>query len=728
MFVRFARELRRRRVFTTAGLYIVGAWLLLQVADVVFPGWGIPDTGINLLLIAAVLGFPVALVFGWFFNITARGIRRTMPAVPEGTGEPRPLKGNDYFILGTLVLVAGGIVSYSTVEVLAMRGSVPPPVVADKPPNSIAVLPFVNESSDPENQYFCAGVAEEILNRLARYPELNVTGRTSSWQFRDSDYSIPRISNLLGVRYLLLGTVQKVDDQLRISPQLVDETGTIVWAETFKRTLKDVFEMQEEVSDLVATTVAPQIVPHPTIVYEPNVDSYEHFLRGRELLHRRDWKAQEELQQAAELDPGFAEAYAELAIAILIGSPTKSDVDIARETIETALTLVPGMPRALAARGLLLEQQSPPDYKAAEVVLRQALEQEPRMVDAMNWLGQALSNQGKTTEAHALIYRAYGFDRLHPSIATNMADLLMKKGDLTGAERVLVPLVEVPDPSFMAFRALGVFYRDTGQIVKMNQVERRHALINKVHYYGLALSYAMLAIWDKAEYWMQRSIRDFPTDPYILAYPSQVDRWRGRYPAALEDFDRSIEANGADPEKIFWYTPIYGYYLAMAGDYQKAVEILRPYIELGRKIEGDYNDREALHALAFAWLRSGETQRAKDILESIESWAASHEIDGGSRRSAMAYFLARNAALLGDKKLALGRLRNAIDAGWCGYYINDHDPRWDSLKDDPRYRAMMKEVKADVDKQRLAVEKLDAEQDLPALVDEVRAERVAAVP
>ena len=110
--IRFAAELRRRRVFATAGLYIVGAWLVMQAADVFFPGWGIPDTGINVLLGAAVIGFPLALVFGWFFNITTHGVRRTLPANLGGAEKPRPLAGQDYLVLGALVLVAGVIVSY----------------------------------------------------------------------------------------------------------------------------------------------------------------------------------------------------------------------------------------------------------------------------------------------------------------------------------------------------------------------------------------------------------------------------------------------------------------------------------------------------------------------------------------------------------------------------------------------------------------------------------------
>jgi len=315
------QELHRRRVFATAGLYVVGAWLVMQAADVFFPGWEIPDRGINVLLIAAIAGFPLAVVFGWFFNITTHGIRRTVPVGPEGAGEPQSLKGNDYFVLGVLVLVAGAIISYATVQVLAMRGMDLPTVLPDKPPNSIAVLPFINDSNDPDNEYFCDGVSNEILNKLAAYADLHVIGRTSSFVFKGSGYGIPRISALLGVRYLLQGSVQKVGDKLRVSAQLVDERGAQRWSSTFDRTLTDIFAIQTEIADLVATTVVPQIVPEPSITYKPDVTAYEHFLAGRELVYRRDTqRALEELRRAIDLDPGYAEPYPELAIALLYGS------------------------------------------------------------------------------------------------------------------------------------------------------------------------------------------------------------------------------------------------------------------------------------------------------------------------------------------------------------------------------------------------------------------------
>lgn len=688
----FFRELRRRRVFATAGLYVVGAWLLLQVADVLFPGWGIPDGGINVLLLAAVLGFPLAVVFGWFFNITTHGIQRTMSVAAGDAGEPRPLTGNDYLVLGLLLLVAGGIISYATVQVLAIRDTDWPPVVADKPPNSIAVLPFVNVSNDADNEYFCDGVSNEILNKLAAHAELHVIGRTSSFVFKDSDYGISRISALLGVRHLLQGSVQKVGDKLRVSAQLVDDSGAQRWSGTFDRTLTDIFAIQTEIADLVATTVMPQIVPESSITYKPDVTAYEHFLAGRELVYRRDTqRALEELRRAIDLEPGYAEPYPELAIALLYGSVDESKLAQAREAIDTALTLHPGMPRALAAEGLLFEQQSPPDNKAAEAVLRRALEQSPSMVDAMNWLANALLNQGKLNEANALRYRAYGLDPLHAPNALNLAQSYAHKGDLVTTEEIQRKLVQAPHPAQPAFAFL-------------------------------SWTYATLAMWDRAEYCLQRSLQgwpDMPFNPWLAGFESA---WKGRYEAALEDVDHYVAAHGVDVQDFLAFDSyFYGYFLAMAGDYEEAVEVLQSRYE-GTPVQLGDLELDARHSLALALIGVGEEQRARALLQSIELAAADQrELD--PERNPFAYWLARNAALLGEKDLALERMRRAIDTGWRGYYTDSHDPRLSSIADDPRFKTMMAEVKADVDRQRAEVEAVHPSLDLPALSDQPRAAR-----
>jgi len=724
-------ELRRRRVLTTAGLYVVGAWLVMQAADVFFPGWGIPDAGINVLLVAAVAGFPLGLVFGWFFNITTHGIRRSVPAGLEGAGEPRPLKGNDYFILGTLVLVAGAIIAYTTVEILGLREPAPPAV--EKLENSIAVLQFENLSTDPENEVFSDGVSEEIRNRLGRYGELQVIARTSSIQFKGSDYGIPRISDLLGVRYLVQGSVRRQGDRIRVSAQLVVDKGTQLWSENYDRVLEDVFGIQDEIADLVAAEVAPQILAGLKDSYRPSLDAYKHFLAGRDLLHRRDkLAAQQELAKAVDLDPGYAEAYAEYAISLAIYGFEEKDLQQADAAIEAALTLAPGLPRALAARGLYLINQSPHDVAAQEAVLREALKGDPNMVDAMNWLSITLDAQGRRKEADEWQDKAYARDPFNGAIAVNMAKRVWEEGNPERAESMLRRLIEIPDPPFTAFDELCSFYSATGRLVEANKIAKRLLLAGSWKIAVLAENYARLGSIEAPEYWMARMAHDYPElFPVRIGWvQAQVPYWLGDYGQATIQIDRALISSGMSMDQVTEVLRyFYGMNQALSADYAAAIDVLEEALPSARRPEviGNMYEVDAYQALAWAFSHSGMPELARQRLETVEQWFAQKSDAVEMLTSTDFYEAARNAVLMGDKELAIERLEQAVEAGWRGYYINNHDPRWSSLRNDPRYQALMAEVKADVDRQRAAVEEIDAEENFPALLDQVRAAQQKSV-
>jgi TolB-like protein len=264
--IRLYREARRRKVFRTAALYVVGAWLALQVANTLFPGFGIPDGAIRALFWTAVVGLPVALAFGWLFEVGPWGIRRTLPANAEGLDAPPALARRDYLILAVFAVIAGVLVHRAVHDIRDApqeAAAVHPDRTAsgeERLPNSIAVLPFANISDDPANEFFCDGVSEEILDQLSRLAGLKVIGRTSSFAFKGSDYGIDRISALLRVRYVLQGSVRKAGGQLRVSAQLLDADGVQVWSESFDRQLENIFEIQSDIAGAVAQTVAARVL------------------------------------------------------------------------------------------------------------------------------------------------------------------------------------------------------------------------------------------------------------------------------------------------------------------------------------------------------------------------------------------------------------------------------------------------------------------------------------
>ncbi len=738
--VRLAREFRRRRVFTTAGLYVVGAWLVMQAADVFFPGWGIPDTGINVLLIAAIVGFPLALVFGWFFNITAHGIRRTMPAGDVGAVEPRPLERNDYIVLGVLVLTAGVIVYFAAYRTLTLPRTDASGIEAridlaptEKLPNSIAVLPFDNISTDPENDVFSDGVSEEIRNRLGQYGELKVIARTSSNQFKGSDYAIPRISDLLGVRYLVKGSVRTQGDRIRVSAQLVADKGTQLWSKNYDRVLEDIFAIQDEIASLVATEVAPQVVANFGGGYKPSLDAYKHFVAGRDLLYRRDTvAAREELALAIKLDPDYAEAHAEYAISLLIGKVDQQDLQKADAAVITALDLAPDLPRALAARGLFLNSRRAPDLDASEAALREALSGDPNMVDAMNWLAQVVNLQGRQEEADEWIERAYALDPFQGSIATNMAFKVWEGGNPDRAEWILRRLVDLPEPPVSAIHMLSSFYRRTGRLIDANRMAKRLVLSSDrvLSYILLAENYAMLGQFQTATNLISATAEEYPERPWVMTgwMQAYIPYWQGEYDQATEEMRRARDASGVSVTELSpTERDFVGINVALSGDYREAVDMLAEWLpnagEVAIRSLSRFYGMDAYQSLAWAYRQTGMPDMARQRLEIVEQWFLQKRASVETMQSWELYGAARNAVLMDDKELALDRLEQAVKAGWRRYYIDKHDPRWGALRNDPRYQALTAEVKADVDRQRAEVQRIDAEEDFQALLDEVRESR-----
>jgi TolB-like protein/Tfp pilus assembly protein PilF len=714
--MRLIREARRRKVFRVAALYIVGAWLLLQVADVLFPAFGIDATRISLLVYAALLGFPVALVFGWMFDVTKDGIRRTAAAADGDEPGSLALKRSDYAILAALTVVAVFIVYNLITEI-------PPPASARpaKLENSIAVLTFANIGNDPENEAFSHGMSEEIRQRLGRFSELNIIGRTSVEAVKDE--AISTIAEFLGSRFLLQGSVRRAGDQLRISTVLLDERGVQLWSESYDRRLENVFDIQTEIADAVARTVLPRIVSTSERSAIPDLNAYEHYLSGRELLHaRQHFKAREDLRKAIETDPQFADAHAELAIALTIGSPSDSALDEAQQLIDIALSLQPGMPRALAAQGLLYMQKSEPDYTAAESLLRQVVRQDPNMSDGLLWLSNTLSALQKDEESFKILERAIRLDPLHPSIVRNFSVDLFARGEDKRAERLLLQVLAASQDKPVSLYGLYALYERRGQLNKAIEIAKHEVLSGAAaHYFQIAKLYAEIGDWESSEYWLQRSKEDHPHFFGTPFFDATLPWWQGRYAEAASLYRQALEADNRSPEDLqlllrFWL----GWIQGPSNQHEMTIEVLEPVLIPETVYEADALSIHAGQALAWAYVQTGRIDRAATILETLDNYFA--ELDQGDllfNTELIPFFdgyyrYALNTRLMGDLDLALDRLEQAIELGWRGYYLNHHDSRWDVLRDNPRFQELMASVKADVDKQRAEQNRVDAEDDFIA--------------
>jgi TolB-like protein/DNA-binding winged helix-turn-helix (wHTH) protein/Flp pilus assembly protein TadD len=642
-------------------------------------------------------------------------------AAPAAQPRLRSLRRNLVAVmLASLVPVAiwWGVDSRGTVAVPPVERG----VAAQVPSNSIAVLPFVNMSDDPDSEYFCDGISEEILNRLAGFPELHVIARTSSFALKDSGLDVRKLSGLLGVRYLLQGSVRRDGGHVRIAAQLVDDSGVQVWSKAYERELRGVFAIQREIAEAVATNVVPKIMARSSVEPEPqpNLEAYQHYLAGRAIFDRRqpryEQHAEEQFRRAVAIDPDYAEALAELAILWAFDPGTAQQ---AEQAIERALSLEPDLARAYAAQGVLLARRQQPDYARSEASFRQALKLDPNMVDASTWLSTVLTTQGRYAEGYALLESAARIDPLAPPLMTNLAMAYAERGDTARAERSLLRLLEMPQPSYYVYWTLVDFYSCTGRLVESNEMAKQ-LVLNYVEtgpagaYGYLAGSYSRLGLWRLAEYWLERLERERQDGPD----PSNLNRLELlRLEGRFEEATRAIKAHGTTGSK--GPAPVsleYGVLEAMTGDYRAAIQTLAPQLNVDGPSR-DVLDANPRHALAWAYLQTGATDRAHTILSELERGFRQRQAEGWLHLSGDLAMFAQNAVLAGDKGLAIDRMRQAVDAGWREYYSVSNDPRWGSLRDDVRFKELMGRVKADIDSQRARLEQIEAKDDTVARLD-----------
>ena len=374
------REARRRRVFRVTAIYIVGAWVALQAADLAFPGLGIEESAILYVWIGAILGLPIALFFGWRYDIIGGRIVRTAVSDVEAD---LSIERADYIILVTLSVVVAAIAFGLVGQISDTR--IPQTTqfaVKATDPKSIAVLPFLNMSDDPEQEYFSDGISEDILNLLAKVPGLPVTSRSSAFSFKGQNLDVPTMAAKLNVAHVLEGSVRKSGNQLRIVAQLIEvETDTHLWSETYDRELKNVFAIQDEVAAAVVDALKITLLGEKPKATETDPEAYALYLQGIHFVKKADTEnvkqAETLLEQALEIDPGFAPAWAELGNVYRTGAnsfgvrPYDEGNELARDAIQKALSIDPQYGPAYTALAAV-EMDYDWDFTAADQHLQQA--------------------------------------------------------------------------------------------------------------------------------------------------------------------------------------------------------------------------------------------------------------------------------------------------------------------------------------------------------------------
>jgi TolB-like protein/Flp pilus assembly protein TadD len=420
-------ELKRRNVFRVGAAYAIVAWLLLEVASVIFPGLHLPDWTLTFLIVLVVAGFPLALIVAWAFELTPEGIKRE--TVVDRTESVRHSTGRklDFAIIGLLGLA----VVYLAVDkfVLEQAEVTAESVAREK---SIAVLPFVNMSSDPEQEYFSDGLSEEILNLLAKVPGLKVIARTSSFAFKGKNEDVRTIGQALGVSTVLEGSVRKSTDRVRVTAQLIDvESGAHLWSETYDRMMTDVFEMQDSVASEILDALQIHVGTAPTRGRPTeNTEAYSLFLMGRAAVNRNDGPtAGEFARKAIELDPTFAQAHELLARSFWYAGSAMDAADAQRGTFDAAAKALAIDPSLLIAQALRISADVE-DYSYAKDIeaLERILREEPNDAGAAGMLTYNLVSNGYFEESLEIAEHLVEVDPLSAGAHNSLYQSLMSNG------------------------------------------------------------------------------------------------------------------------------------------------------------------------------------------------------------------------------------------------------------------------------------------------------------
>ena len=463
----FFAELKRRNVYKVAVAYAVVGWLVMQVASTVVPALHLPDSITTGVVVLVLLGFPIALVIAWAFEMTPEGLKRTEDVSPDEKIPQWSARKFAAFIL-VVVICAAALLGY---QVFRAKSTPAPGPVSEK---SIAVLPLVNQSGDPAQEYFSDGLSEELINGLGKISELRVIGRNSSFHFKGKTDDSRAIGQALGVANLLEGSVRKAGDRVRIGLQLVNAAdGSQRWSETYDRELKDIFAIQEEIAKAVAEQLRVRLLGGaPSISSQPsneNLAAYNFFLQARAEYDKANPDAASRaislLDQAIALDPNYADAYvlkARALDALAISGPDQSRqyFEKARMAVRTALALKPDLAGAHASLAYIY-LFADWNFPAAEAELAMVREKDPIV---LNNLATLRGIQGRWDESTALRQEVLRLEPLHAVYYTNLAQNLMRTDRWDEAETMLRKALELQPSTRFAHSLLGFVALNRGDL------------------------------------------------------------------------------------------------------------------------------------------------------------------------------------------------------------------------------------------------------------------------
>jgi TolB-like protein/Flp pilus assembly protein TadD len=658
----FIEELQRRRVIRVALVYLVAAWLIIQVAQATFPALLLPDWTVTLVVVLSVLGFPVALILAWAYRIEAEHADTTATSVHYVVDKHRKL---DFIVIAALSAVVV-ILAYE----LYVRQSTPQPVASSETQQlptrpvasedgsrpSIGVLPFLNLSDDKQNEYFADGLAEEILNLLVRIKEVDVAARTSSFYFKGKDVDIKTVAQLLGVTNILEGSVRRQDDRIRVTAQLIEaESGFHLWSNTYDRDFEDVFEIQDDIAREV--TAALELVMSNDSnnalgrIPTDSMEAYNYYLQGRDYLRgehtvTRLESARALFQDAIEIDSDFAEAYAGLCNTFL----------------------------ALYGRSRSTEY-----FELAERACHRGVTLDAAAGDVHSALGSLYRESGQYDEAEIEFERAMLLNSMDIQSYIGLAETFAHQDRLDEAEDLYRRVIELQPGIWRGYIELGRFFFYTGRLQEsIDAFSRAVRLAPDVAtgYLNLGSSYYLLGDFDNAASAWRKSLE---LEPSTSAYMNLGSSYffLGRFEDAAEMYRQASDLAPDDFEVWGALGDAHRY----AANGELSAQAYGRAIELGEELL-TINQSAAMIAAPLAQYHAhmDNADRARELIMRAE------ELE--PKNMYVRYFAAVTYASLGNTDSALTSIEQAVELGYPPYLL-PVDPGLATLAELERFESLL---------------------------------------
>ena len=704
----FFKELQRRNVVRVGIAYAVIGWVIAQIAEFAFENFGAPDWVLKTIIVILLLGLPLALFFAWAYEVTPEGIKREKDVDRSQSITAHTGRKLDFIIIGALAVALLAVVWDSYIR---NTSDAQPDVAAPSVEASIAVLPFVNMSNDPDQEYFADGITEEILNTLVAIEGLQVAGRTSSFTFKErTDVDLRTIGEMLGVANVLEGSVRKSGNKLRITAQLIKvDDGFHLWSKIYDRQVADIFDIQEEIANAIGGAMQLELGIGVSQSIDArrleNEEAYEAWLRGWSQIRSSDYAvALETFAELNEMEPEYLPGYRAKvqAYSILLGTGLIDEATY-QEEVPEILRIVTELDsnageRYIIAAWILMDQA---DWQGAVDALDKAVHLgiDAEMLFTAKY--NAAQIDGREDDALALLHDTLVSDPLKHDRRAEYALGLMRKGRLKEAEAEVAKLMQMAPHHAATLNANFSFHAYFNDEIPeaIKWATKRYQYAESVENQSYLMMRLLLDLGNDSA--AEELIKTDPAyDDYPYTKPPveyHLARYRGEETRSLT-WARTIGEHLLAMGQINWYLEDLDWLrLLQRADPEFGLRIYeKRATQLTTKtpIVVAYDTTLAI-SLADLYLRTGKIELANNLLDQCLEILDSSSDHYTRPATTMLY------ALKGDTENALRSLRNDIDANWrWDWWLLEKDPAYEILWDEPEFQAMMDEIRRDMKRQR----------------------------